>query len=130
MNKAHSGQLEALFGNSVGRLDRHNFAIDETMSSITGKMNAWLADANDRIADLSNRMAVVESPCQAVAPDLNAPVVPSIARSKRNVLHLPKQGHISRDCKQGERRSGAAMSPQCYLCGMLGHISRDCTNID
>ncbi|KAH9364913.1 hypothetical protein HPB48_000411 [Haemaphysalis longicornis] len=54
MNEAHSGQLEELFANLVGRLDHHNCAIDEKMSSITEKMTAWLADANSRIAVMSN----------------------------------------------------------------------------
>ncbi|KAH9372457.1 hypothetical protein HPB48_011307 [Haemaphysalis longicornis] len=40
-------------------------------------MTAWIADANGRIADLSNRMTVVEPSCRPVFPDLNAPFVPS-----------------------------------------------------
>ncbi|XP_077561659.1 uncharacterized protein LOC144177976 [Haemaphysalis longicornis] len=39
-----------------------------------------------------------------------------------------KQCHIYRDCKEGERRSGASMSLQCYLCSTLHSFLRDLTN--
>ncbi|KAH9380845.1 hypothetical protein HPB48_017767 [Haemaphysalis longicornis] len=74
-NQAYSGQLEALFGSLVERLDRHTSVIDEKLNSTNEKMSACFVDLNGRIADLYNRMAVMKSSCRPVAPGLTAPVV-------------------------------------------------------